>query len=75
MLTDSLTQGASEGVRVHVKIATLPAPYKDPDEFVQAVRAQTAAQPLFSRTGPDGVAAAAAATARQFEEQVVLVSK
>lgn len=55
---------------IDVRVASLPSPYKDPDEYVQATRFALSAQPTFSR-GPDGAAAAASAAGLAFEQQVV----
>jgi len=55
---------------IDVRIATMPTPYKDPDEYVQASRGAIRSQPAFA-VGPDGAAAAAQAAGRAFETQVL----
>ena len=55
---------------IDVRIATMPTPYKDPDEYVQASRGALRSQPAFA-VGPDGAAAAAQAAGRAFETQVL----
>ena len=55
---------------IDVRIATMPPPYKDPDEYVQASRGAIRSQPAFA-VGPDGAAAAAQAAGRAFETQVL----
>ena len=55
---------------IDVRIATIPTPYKDPDEFVRASRGAIRSQPAFV-SGPDGAAAAAQAAGHAFETQVL----
>ena len=58
---------------MQILIASLPAGFKDPDEFVQAARSSLASQPAFAAglRSPAGAEAVALRAGQAFEEQVV----
>lgn len=56
---------------IDVRVAVLPSPYGDPDEYILETRKALEAQPLYARGGPDAKAAVLARAGKDFESAVV----